>query len=245
MNGLLHIGKERWMNMKEEMDYHELNALKVKIAVRFSLLPLFIGLTVLLPAGTFRFWHVYAYLAILIVPMIFVIRYFIKKNPRFLERRLTMKEKEPQQKAVAWISTIVFLIGFMLPGFDYRFSWSHVPIYVVILSDILGLLGYMIIFHVFKVNSYASRVVEVSEDQQVISAGPYRIVRHPMYLGTLIMFLATPLALGSYWAIIPFAGLPIILVLRIFNEEKVLSAQLQDYNEYCSKTRYRLIPFIW
>lgn len=233
------------MNTEKEMEPHELKALKTKIAIRFSSIPLFIGLLVLLPAGTFRFWHVYAYFAVLVIPMIFVIFYFLKKNPSFLERRSRMKEKQAQQKPVVWISTIIFLIGFMLPGFDYRFGWSNVKTFIVIVADIIVLSGYMIIIFVFKENSYASRIIEVSKNQKVISTGPYRIVRHPMYLGVLIMFLATPFALGSYWAIIPFTALPVIFVMRILNEEKLLSEQLPGYKEYCTKIRFRLIPFIW
>lgn len=230
--------------MQEEMAAHEMRALKKRIAIRFSLIPLFIGLLVLCPAGTFKFWQVYAYLAFLL-PMIFVIRYFFDKNPKFLERRLATKEKEGQQRVVVWTSTLVFLAGFMLPGFDHRFGWSNVPTVVVIVADIFVLLGYSIIILVFKENSYASRVVEVTNNQTVISTGPYSIVRHPMYLGVLIMFSATPLALGSYWAIIPFAALPAFLVLRILNEERFLSEQLPGYKEYCRRIRFRIIPFVW
>ena len=227
------------------MAAHEMRALKKRIAIRFSLIPLFIGLLVLWPAGTFKFWQVYVYLAFLLVPMLFVVRYFLDKNPKFLERRLATKEKKGQQRVVVWTSTLVFLAGFMLPGFDHRFGWSNVPTYVVIVADIAVLLGYSIIILVFKENSYASRVVEVAKNQTVISTGPYSIVRHPMYLGVLIMFSATPLALGSYWAIIPFAALPTFLVLRILNEERLLSEQLPGYKEYCRRIRFRIIPFVW
>lgn len=231
--------------MQEEMAAHEMRALKKRIAIRFSLIPLFIGLLVLWPAGTLKFWQVYAYLAFLLVPMLFVVRYFLDKNPKFLERRLITKEKEGQQRVVVWTSTLVFLAGFMLPGFDHRFGWSNVPTYVVIVADIAVLIGYSIIILVFKENTYASRVVEVSKNQTVISTGPYSIVRHPMYLGVLIMFSVTPLALGSYWAIIPFAALPAFLVLRILNEERLLSEQLPGYKEYCRRIRFRIIPFVW
>ncbi len=233
------------MNKEYEMTSQEMRALKKKIVIRFSLIPLFLGLIILLPAGTLIFWQAYTYFAILVVPMIFVIFYFLKKDPKFLERRIRTKEKEKHQKLLSILSTTIFLVGFIITGLDHRYFWSNVPIYIVITADIIVLLGYLLIFFVFKQNSYASRIIEVDENQKVISTGPYKIVRHPMYLGVLIMFLATPIALGSYWAIIPFAILPVILILRILNEEKLLSKNLQGYDEYCQKTRFRLIPFIW
>jgi len=232
-------------NTKNELQSYEMKVLKKKIAIRFALLPLFIGILILLPAGTFNFWQVYIYFAILLGPMIFVIFYFLKKNPKFLERRMKMKEQETQQKKIVFLTTSTFLLGFILPGFDHRFGWSDIPTVIVIIADILILLSYILIIYVFKENSYASRVIEIDKDQKVISSGPYSIVRHPMYLGILVMFLSTPIALGSYWAIIPLAMLPVSLVFRIFNEEKVLSEQLPGYKEYCKKVRFRMIPFIW
>jgi len=233
------------MNKKSEMTQQEMKALKKKIAIRFSLIPLFLGLIILLPAWTLKFWQAYTYLVVLVVPMIFALLYFLKKDPKFLERRTRAKEKEKQQKLLSILSTAIFLAGFIIPGLDHRFAWSDVPTYIVITADIMVLLGYLIILFVFKQNSYASLIIEVNENQKVISTGLYGVVRHPMYLGVLIMFLPTPIALGSYWALIPFAVLPVLLILRILNEEKVLSNNLQGYKEYCQKTKFRLIPFIW
>lgn len=231
------IKKVKWLNKRWK--------LWKKIAIRFSLIQLFLGLIILLPAGILIFWQAYTYFAILVIPMIFAILYFLKKNPRFLERRTRAKEKEKQQNLLSIFPTAIFLAGFIIPGFDYRFAWSNVPVYIVMTADIIVLLGYLIIFFVFKQNSYESRIIEVSKNQKVISTGLYRIVRHPMYLGILIMFLPTPIALGSYWALIPVSVLPVLLILRILNEEIVLSDNLQGYKEYCQKTRFRLIPFIW
>ena len=233
------------MNKKSEMTQQEMKALKKKIAIRFSLIQLFLGLIILLPAWTLKFWQAYTYLVVLVVPMIFALLYFLKKDPKFLERRTRAKEKEKQQKLLSILSTAIFLAGFIIPGLDHRFAWSDVPTYIVITADIMVLLGYLIILFVFKQNSYASLIIEVNENQKVISTGLYGVVRHPMYLGVLIMFLPTPIALGSYWALIPFAVLPVLLILRILNEEKVLSNNLQGYKEYCQKTRFRLIPYIW
>jgi len=233
------------MNKENEKQIHELKSIRRKIFIRFSFFPLFIGLFVLLPAGTFLFWEVYAYFAVILIPLAFVISYFLKNDPDFLERRSKMKEKETQQKKIVLLSIPLYLAGFILPGFDHRFGWSDIPVFIVIIADLLVLSSYTYIFLVFKENSYASRVVEVEEAQKVISTGPYSIVRHPMYLGVLVMFLSTPVALRSWWAVIPFAIMPVILVFRIFNEEKVLSEQLPGYTEYCRKVRFRMIPFVW
>jgi len=233
------------MEKKSEMTPQEKKSLIKKTLVRFSLLPVVLGLLVLLPAGTLSYWQLYLYLGTLVVPMILVLFYFLRVDPRFLERRNRAKEKEKQQVLIGRLSSLIFLAGFIIPGLDYRFSWSQVPAFMSISADIVILLGYLIVFFVFRQNSYASRIIEVEEEQKVISTGLYGIVRHPMYVGVLIMFIPTPVALGSYWGLIPFALFPLSLALRILNEEKVLSANLKGYKEYCQKTKYRLIPFLW
>ena len=222
-----------------------MKSLTKKIISRFSMVPLVLGLLILIPAGTIYYWQAYFYIGILIVPMIFVLFYFLKNDPVFLERRTRAKEKEKEQIIIQIVFSLIFLSAFVISGLDKRFGWSDVPVYVVILSDMVILLGYLLIFSVFKQNSYASRIVEVEKDQQLISTGLYAIVRHPMYLGVIIMYLPTPLALGSYLGLIPMATIPLALVLRILNEEKVLSKDLPGYKDYCQKTKYRLIPFVW
>ena len=219
--------------------------LKWRAIIRIAMFPLFLGLLVLLPAGTFRFWQVYLYFTVLIIPLITAMIYLYRTAPELLERRMRTKEKEKQQKVFVALSSISIVGSFIVPGLDYRFGWSTVPFWFVIAADILVFLSYLFIFYVFKVNSYASRVIEVAENQKVISSGPYALVRHPMYSGMLLMYLATPVALASYWGIIPAALLPFLLVLRIGNEEKVLSENLEGYTEYCSKVKYRMIPLIW
>ncbi len=233
------------MGPKSEITTVEKRSLIIKLLIRFSLVPLFIVVFTLLPAGTLNYWQVYLYFTILVVPMIFVLFYFLKRDPKFLERRTKGTEKEKEQKLIQLINLPVFIAAFIIPGLDRRFGWSDVPVVVVIITDIVILLGYLIIFRVFRENSYASRIIEIDREQKVISTGLYGIVRHPMYLGVLIMYLPTPLALGSYWGLLPMALLPVTLVLRILNEEKVLSEKLEGYKHYCRKTKYRLIPYIW
>ncbi len=232
-------------NKKSELTQQAMNSLIKKILKRFSLVPIVLGLLVLVPAGTFNFWQVYVYIGILVIPMIFVLFYFLKNDPLFLERRTRVKEKEKAQKIIQIVFSLIFLLGFVIPGLDKRFGWSDIPINIVSITDIIILLGYLLIFFVFRENSYASRVVEVDKSQKVITTGLYSIVRHPMYLGVLLMYIPTPVALGSYWGLIPMAAIPLAIVLRILNEEKVLSKDLPGYKEYCQKTRYRLIPLIW
>lgn len=233
------------MEIKSELSGKDRSALIRKMIIRFFFVPLFIGVFTLLPAGTFNYWQVYLYFAVIVIPMIFVLIYFLKRDPRFLERRTRGTEKVKEQKLIQLINLPVFMAAFIVPGLDRRFGWSDVPVEVIILTNLVILGGYLIIFNVFRQNSYASRIVETDEQQKVITTGLYRRVRHPMYVGVLIMYMPTPLALGSAWGLIPMALLPVALVLRILNEEKVLKENLEGYKEYCLKTKYRLIPFIW
>jgi protein-S-isoprenylcysteine O-methyltransferase Ste14 len=198
-----------------------------------------------LPAGTFAYWEAWLYLAILLIPMMFVFSYLIKNDPELLERRMRMREKVSEQKLIIKFSYLVFLVIFLLPGFDRRWEWSQVPVAVVLAAGLVVLFGYGIFFLVMRENRYASRIIEVEQEQTVISTGPYAIVRHPMYLGALLMYLASPLALGSYWALIPALLTIPILVARILNEEKVLARELTGYREYMQTTRFHLIPGIW
>ncbi|HEY3313045.1 MAG TPA: isoprenylcysteine carboxylmethyltransferase family protein [Anaerolineales bacterium] len=211
---------------------------------------LLIGIPVLLlilflPAGTFAFWEAWVYLAILLIPMTMVMFYFLKKAPELLARRMKLKEKEVEQKLIIKLSFIPFTLAFILPGIDRRFGWSDVPVTLVAVADLLVLIGYTMFFLVLKENQFASRVIEVEKGQKVIQSGPYQMVRHPMYLGAILMYISSPLALGSYWAIIPALFILPIFIARIINEESVLTKELKGYSEYKLKTRYRLIPGIW
>jgi len=156
-----------------------------------------------------------------------------------------MKEQEVRQGWIQIASGLVMLLAFILPGFDHRFGWSDVPMPLVLAANAVVLASYLIVLRVLHVNEYASRVVEVTDDQQVIDTGPYAIVRHPMYLGVLGMILATPLALGSYWALIPAALIVPALAVRSITEEEVLRRDLPGYEAYTQKVRHRLLPGIW
>ena len=233
------------MEKKSDMKKNEMNILIRRVIVRFSLLPVLLGLFIFIPAGTFNYWQVYAYIAVIVIPMLFVLCYLLKTDPQLLERRMRAKEKEEQQVLIQVVFSLVLLAAFIISGLDRRFGWSEIPIQAVALADVIIFLGYLIIFFVFKQNSYASRIVEVNAHQKVVSTGLYAIVRHPMYVGVLVMFIPTPIALGSYLGLIPMATMPLVIALRIFNEEKVLCRDLLGYKEYCQKTLYRLLPFVW
>jgi len=209
------------------------------------MVPVFMGLMLFLPAGSLYYWQAWIYCAVLIVPVSFVIFYFLKHDPELLERRMRLREKEEKQKTIQILGFLIFFIGFIISGLDFRYHWSNVPAYLVIVANGMVLSGYIFVFLVFRENSYASRIIEVEKGQQVITTGPYAIVRHPMYLGVLVMYLFTPLALGSYWALPFFLPLIPLLVSRLLNEEEVLLRELPGYKEYCQEMRYHLIPFIW
>ena len=218
---------------------------KRMVISRFTLLFIILGSMFFLPAWTFNYWQAWVYMLILAVPMIFIVRYLYKYDPELLKRRLKMRERQKTQKLIQVMLGPFFLLAFILPGFDYRWHWSNVPLTVIAISDVLVLMSYLFIGLVFKTNSYASRIVEVEKGQKVITTGPYAVVRHPMYLGVLVMYVFSPLALGSYWALIPALLIIPILFIRIIGEEKELFENLEGYKEYVKKTKYRLIPGIW
>ena len=203
------------------------------------------GALFFLPAGTLDYWQAWAYLGVVMVPMLFVLVYLLRRDPQLLARRLQMRERERTQKGVIGFAMIFMLAAFILPGFDRRWGWSAMPWWVVVAADLVVLLGYAIIFRVFRENQFTSRTIQVEQGQQVISTGPYAVVRHPMYVGVLVFYVASPIALGSWWAFLPALTFIPILVVRILNEEQVLERDLPGYREYKQKTKYRLLPGIW
>ena len=204
-----------------------------------------IGALLFLPAWTLRYPGAWLFIALLFIPMLIMGIVLLSRSPALLEKRLNNKEKEKTQQGVIALSGLIFPIGFILCALDFRFAWSAVPLWLVTTASVLFLIGYAMYAEVMRENAYLSRTVEVQENQKVISTGLYGIVRHPMYLATLLMFLPLPLILGSFWGLIPFALYPVVIVIRILNEEKVLTEDLVGYAEYKTKVKYRLIPFIW
>jgi protein-S-isoprenylcysteine O-methyltransferase Ste14 len=217
-----------------------------RIVLRFTIGLILVGALSFIPAGSLRYWQAWSYLALFFIPGVSVSLYLWKRDPQLIERRLQSKEKVSEQRLLMRMLKPVFVAAFLLPGLDYRLGWSRrypggVPLWLVV--AFLG--GLLLVFWVMKVNSFASRTIQVEAEQKVISSGPYRIVRHPMYLGSLVMWLATPLALGSYFALPAFALLIPFYVFRLLNEEKVLRRELPGYSEYCDVTPSRLVPFVW
>ena len=241
------IAKHRVMPDMEKSKVSKAN--KERLWKRFLLLlPLGIatlGAMLFLPAGTFDYWQAWLFLGVIFIPFLFVATYFLKRDPAFLERRMKYKEKEAKQGTIVKLSGLFFFIGILVPGFDYRYGWSDVPVMLVLISDLIIFLGYMLVFRVFKENSYASRTIEVVKGQKVITTGPYAVIRHPMYAGVIAMYFFIPLALGSFWALAFFIPSLALIPLRAINEEKTLAKELKGYKAYMEKVRYRLIPHVW
>ena len=204
-----------------------------------------VGLLLFLPAGTLAWRQGWLLMGILFVPMFIAGLVMMKKNPELLRKRLDAREKETEQKAVLALSGGMFLAAFILAGLNYRFGWIVLPDWISYTAAVVFLLGYALYAEVLRENAYLSRTVEVQENQQVIDSGLYGIVRHPMYMSTLLLFLMMPLALGSVISfVIMLAYFPII-AKRIRNEEQVLEAGLAGYTEYKKRVRYKVIPFVW
>ena len=213
--------------------------------IKFIIGLLLVALLLFLPAGTFVYPGGLLFLCLLFVPMLILGIVMLARARDLLAKRLDVKEKQGTQKGVVAVMGLIFLSGFILAGLDFRFGWSKVPLPVVIVASVLFLVGYALYAEVMRENAYLSRTVKVEEGQTVISTGLYAVVRHPMYTASTVMFVALPLILGSWYALIPFALYPVIMVVRIRGEEKLLTAELAGYEEYKRKVKYRLIPFVW
>lgn len=200
---------------------------------------------VFLPAGTLNYKGGWVFIGLLFVPITVLGIVLFIKNPELLKKRLDSKEKEKAQKGVLAFSVLIFVVGFVLAGLDFRFSWSKVPYIVKIIASILFILSYLFYAEVMRENAYLSRTIKVEENQSLIDTGLYAVIRHPMYLASIVMFLMIPLILGSWFSFICFVLYPIIIAFRIKNEEKILTEQLSGYIEYKQKVKYKIVPFIW
>lgn len=204
-----------------------------------------LGMLLFLPAGTLCYEGGLRLMALLFVPMLLVGVVLFVCSPDLLARRLNAKEKRSTQSGVVRLSGLMFLVGFVVAGLDFRLGWSSMSTTTTTIASVVFLVGYVLYMEVMRENVWLSRTIEVAEGQQVISTGLYGVVRHPMYLATLLMFLSMPLLLGSWWALIPFVFYVPIIVVRTRDEERLLHQELQGYTDYCQRVRWRLVPFVW
>ena len=227
------------------MKNHSRLALSISALIKSVLGAILMGLPLFLSAGTLHYQGAWLLLALLFIPMIAVGIGLIIFAPELLARRLNSKEKRSKQSGVVRLSGLMFIAGFVVAGLDARYGWSEMPTSATICASAIFLLSYAAYVEVMRENVWLSRTIEVAEDQKVISTGLYSIVRHPMYLATLTLFLSMPLVLGSWWAVIPFLFYIPIIVVRILDEERFLIVELDGYADYCQRVKWRIVPFIW
>jgi protein-S-isoprenylcysteine O-methyltransferase Ste14 len=213
-----------------------------KVIIRFGLFSLFLFGPIFLGAGTLNFPEAWLYLAISLGYIAIAGPYFYKKNPEFLERRAEMKAEKGWDLVVTILATVFFLSTFSSIGLDYRYGWSSVPMVLKAAGFLVITITYVILFGIMNVNEYLFRVVKVEKGQKVVTTGPYKFVRHPMYLTVLFMFASIPLALGSYYALIPMLFVDAIIIFRTKKEDELLHKELPGYKAYAKKTKYKLIP---
>ena len=213
--------------------------------IKFTCGLVMVGLLIFLPAGTLHFFNGWLLTGLMFVPMLIAAFVMFFKDPSFLARRLDAKEKQAAQKGVLALSGLMFIGGFVIAGLDFRFGWSRMPDWVVAAASVLFIIAYLLYAEVMRENAYLSRTVKVEEGQRVVDTGLYGIVRHPMYMATVLLFTMIPLILGSWYSLIVFAFYPGIIIIRLKNEEDLLTRELPGYPEYKQKVKFRLIPFIW
>jgi protein-S-isoprenylcysteine O-methyltransferase Ste14 len=206
------------------------------------------GAAIFLPFGSFAYAAAWVYLIIFFAGAFVITIYLFVFDKHLLQSRLAagpIAEPTASQKLIQAVAGLAFIAVYVVSGFDYRYGWSTVSRPICFLSDALCLVAFGFLFFVFKQNSFLSATIEVQEKQQVISTGLYAIVRHPMYTGASVLMLFTPLALGSFWGLIPSVALVLVIGVRAMDEERQLSAELPGYAAYCEKVKYRLIPYIF
>ena len=217
----------------------------ISATLKFLCGVILVALLLFLPAGSIKYLNGWLFMAMLFIPMLILGIVMFIKSPELLKSRLDAKEDENTQKGVVAFSAIIFLLGFIVAGLDFRFCLSNVPLIVIVISSVVLLVSYALYVEVMRENKYLTRTVKVVDEQRVIDTGLYGIVRHPMYAVTVWLFLSIPLVLGSWWSFLCFMFYIPVIIVRIVNEEKVLENQLNGYKEYKTKVKYRLIPFIW
>lgn len=222
--------------------------LKAKAWLALVVLSAVMGLLLFVPAGSVHYWQAWVYLSIFTGASVLTTLYLAKRDPALLERRMSAgptAEKRPAQKVIMLFTSLGFIALLVVSALDHRFGWSPVPLAGVVIGGVLVAVGFYLIFLVYRANTYTSATIEVAKDQKVISTGPYAIVRHPMYASGLLYLLGTPLALGSYWGLVPLVAMVPFLIWRLRDEERFLAKNLSGYAEYQKRVRYRLVPFLW
>ncbi len=225
-----------------------MNDVNRKAWLGFLNLLVVMAVLVFVPAGTLRYWQAWIFLTVFFAPVLAITVYLMKNDPKLLERRIAagpLDEKETSQKIIQFLAMLDFIAVMLVPAFDHRFAWSAMQPYVVAAGNILVVLGFFIVFLVFRENTYTSALIELSTEQKVVSTGPYATVRHPMYIGALIMLIGVPLALGSWWGLLTVVPMTLVIVWRLLDEEKFLAKNLAGYSEYQNAVRYHLVPFVW
>jgi protein-S-isoprenylcysteine O-methyltransferase Ste14 len=214
----------------------------------FLALAVAMGAALFLPAGTLAYWQAWVYLAVFLGSAAAISIYLARNDPALLQRRVNAgptAEQERSQQVIQALASLAFVSVLVVSSLDHRFGWSSVPIWTSLLSEVLVLLGFVVVFFVFRENSYTAATIQVAQDQRVISTGPYAVVRHPMYAGAGLLMVATPPALGSWWGLLAVAVLMAAIIVRLFDEERFLYHNLAGYKEYRERVRYRLVPYVW
>ena len=220
-------------------------ALLVQALVKFIAGIVLISILLFLPAGSFAYWQGWVLIGVLFIPMFIAGIIMLIKSPDLLRKRLNAKEKENEQKTVVALSGLLFITSFITAGLSWRFDWWMMPDWSIWVSAVVFIVSYLIYAEVLRENEYLSRTIEVQEDQKVIDTGLYGIVRHPMYMATVLLFLSMPLGLGCPFSFFIMLGYIPLIGKRIRNEEEVMENSLEGYKEYKTRVRYKMIPFVW